>query len=529
MAKAITNTQYYYDIADAIRTKTGKEDTFSPSEMANEILGITTGDTEQWVRPAELPDYSKIDISSDEVLYLTYDTQFVKLASNFISITVVGTATIIEWGTLNNGVFTVSQSTTLASGGTYRATLPDNIGKYVVYRIKPSGASHITRYYLNTSDTTIANQRINAVKQPLIEVYCRLPYINNLGGPLTATNTVSFTHYGAISPTSMAQAFSNSYAIEHIFFESLNTELCTQFVSAFNNCYKIKYYDFDIKVTNKCTSLGSMFYCNRLTKVFPFDLQAWDVSHVTSLQSTFAGCVSLVSLDVDSWDVSAVTTLASTFNACNSLKHLNVQSWNAPLCTNVSTMFNSCQNLDEIDISNLGSDLITTAYIAFQNCYNLKYINVTNLIKDKCKDLRSTFAGCTRLIEIIGLDTWDTSAVTQAASCFYNIASISELDLSQLDLSDITTLANTASFMRYCTELEILTLPQTLHYFGQYFVSDTKQIREYHFLSSTPPSLYSATLFPKYAGMKMYVPVGSLDAYKQAWPGYVDYLVEEGT
>lgn len=529
MAKAVTNTQHYSDIAAAIRTKTGKTQTLQPSEMAAEISSIETATPETWVRPTELPDYSQVDISNEEVLYLTYDTQLVKLASNFVSFYIAGTATVIEWGTLSNGVFTSAGSTTLASGGTYRATLPTNLGKYIVYRIKPSGASHITRYYLGTSNITIASQRINAVKQPLIEVYCRLPYINNLSGPLTATNTISFTHYGAISPTSMASAFSNSYSIEHIFFESLNTQLCTQFASAFNNCYKIKHYDFDLTVTNKCTTLASMFYCNRLTKTFPFDLQEWDVSHVTSLQSTFAGCVSLVSLNISHWDISAVTTLASTFNACYSLKDLDVQLWSAPLCTSVSTTFNGCQNLDEIDVSNLGSDLITTAYTTFQNCYNLKHLNVTNLINNKCTDLRSAFSGCTRLIEIIGLDTWDTSAVTQAASCFYNLASISELDLSQLDLSGITTLANTASFMRYCTELEKLTLPSTLHYCGQYFVSDTKQIREYHFLGSTPPSLYSATLFPKYTGMKMYVPVGSLSAYQNAWSGYVSYLEEEGT
>lgn len=528
MAKAITNTQYYYDIADAIRTKTGKEDTFSPSEMANEILGITTGDTEQWVRPAELPDYSKIDISNDEVLYLTYDTQLVKLASNFIGITIAGTATIIEWGTLNNGVFTVSQSTTLASGGTYRATLPDNIGKYVVYRIKPSGASHITRWYLNNSEPTIASQRITAFKQPLIEVYCRLPYVNYLGAYMASCHTISYTQYGACNPTSMSSAFAYSYAIERIYFEDLDTQNCTTFASAFRNCHRLKYMDFDLTVTNKCTSLQTMFYCLRDIESFPFDFASWDTSKVTSFADMFNGCCSVKNLNVQSWDVSSSTSFQATFASCMSAREIDVSRWVAPRCTTIYSMFNSCHNLEEINLSSLGTNLITTIRYFAYNCGSLLKVDASNLVANKCTDIRDAFGSQVRIVEIIGLDTWDTSSVENAASCFYNMNCISELDLQAWNLSGITKVADTSNFLRYATELEVLTLPSTLNYLGQNFISNSNNIREYHFLNQNPATLYNSTLFPKYTGMKMYVPVGSLNTYKSAWSGYVDYLVEEG-
>ena len=222
MAQSVTNTQHYQDIANAIRVKTGKTDTFRPSEMASEILGITTA-TESWVRPSGLPDYSQVDISDQEVLYMTYDTQCAKRASNFISVVITGSATTVEWGTLSNGVFTAAGSANLASGNTYRATLPTNLGRYVVYRIKPSGSTHISRYYLNTSDTTIASQRISAFRQPLVEVYCRLPYLTNISSYLVSTHTISFTHYGAISPTSMANSFQYGYVLERVYFDALDT------------------------------------------------------------------------------------------------------------------------------------------------------------------------------------------------------------------------------------------------------------------------------------------------------------------
>lgn len=529
MAKAVTNTQHYSDIAMAIRTKTGKTQELRPSEMAAEISSIETAKPEIWQRPNYLPDYSKVNLETQEVLYLTYDTTIVKRKSNFISITVTGSPTTIEWGTLNNGILTVSDSATLDSGGTYRASLPTNLGRYVVYRIKPSGTTHITRWYLNSSEPTIANQRITAFKQPLIEVYCRLPYVNHLGGYMASCHTISYAQYGACNPTSMSSAFAYSYAIERIYFEDLDTQNCTTFVSAFRNCNRLKYMDFDLTVTNKCTSLQTMFYCLREIENFPFDFASWDTSKVTSFADMFNGCCSVEDLNVQSWDVSSATSFSSTFASCMRVRDIDVTRWVAPKCTTVYSMFSGCHNLEEIDISNLGTDLITTVRYFAYNCGSLLKVDVSNLVTNKCTDMRNAFASDVRVVEIIGLDTWDTSSIDNAAECFYNMNCISELDLQALDLSGITKVAQTANFLRYATELEVLTLPPTLNYLGQYFISNANHIREYHFLNPTPATLYNATLFPKYIGMKMYVPVGSLNAYKSAWSGYVDYLVEEGT
>lgn len=42
MANKITNTQYYSDIADAIRSKNGSSDTYTPAQMATAISNIST-------------------------------------------------------------------------------------------------------------------------------------------------------------------------------------------------------------------------------------------------------------------------------------------------------------------------------------------------------------------------------------------------------------------------------------------------------------------------------------------------------
>ena len=528
MAKAVTNTQHYTDIANAIRSRTGKSGALKPSQMAAEIQDIP--DDPKWVRPQELPDYSKITFSStDEVLYMTYDTQLKNAHSNFVGFVINGTATIIEWGTLNNGTFTVAGTANLGSGGTYRATLPSNLGRYIVYRIRPNGTGHITRYYLASSDVVVNSQRIDSARQPMIEVYCRLPYLNNLSGYLTSQYSVSFTHYGAISPTSMYNAFAYSYYLEHIFFESLNTANCVSFAGAFRNCYHLIHMDFDLTVTNKCTTMATMFYCVRNLRYLPFDLSTWDVSKVTSFADTFNSCMSMRYLDVNGWDVSSAVQFSSMFSSCYVLSGLDVSQWEAPKCNTVYAMFYCCQCLDEIDISNLNTTLITNARYLFYNSTSLKKVKVNNLITNKCTDMREIFQNDTALIEIEGLDTWDTSGATMISSCFYNINNMSEIDISSWNLSGVTAIANAATIFRYCQNTEVIRLPSTLKYLGSYCFGGMSVVREYHFTSTTPATLTDNNSITKYAATKIYVPVGSLNAYKTAWPAFADNIFEEGT
>ena len=43
MAKVLTDSQHYTNIANAIRGKNGSSDTYTPAEMADAILAIETG------------------------------------------------------------------------------------------------------------------------------------------------------------------------------------------------------------------------------------------------------------------------------------------------------------------------------------------------------------------------------------------------------------------------------------------------------------------------------------------------------
>ena len=70
MAEKITNTQYYSDIADAIRSKNSSSDSYLPSEMPQAILDLSFNKV--WVVPnglkmfhnnMENPDLSNWDTS----------------------------------------------------------------------------------------------------------------------------------------------------------------------------------------------------------------------------------------------------------------------------------------------------------------------------------------------------------------------------------------------------------------------------------------------------------------------------------
>ena len=130
MAIGYTNTQYYSDIANAIREKTKTTETLTPSEMAPAILSIKGGgSTEGITDPEELYELTRPDdwltmpteseINDDE-LYLLFHIPDGSSAPIAFSVNCTGSYTVTL---LTSESRTEVSSTTVSSGSVYSAEL----------------------------------------------------------------------------------------------------------------------------------------------------------------------------------------------------------------------------------------------------------------------------------------------------------------------------------------------------------------------------------------------------------------------
>ena len=298
-----TNNQYYSDIADAIRNQNGTNNTYAPAKMAEAINKLSQ---KGWQRPVDFPDYSKLDISDEEVLYLTYA---VRANYGFICIKFRG-ATTIDIGTLNNGVYTVLSTENVADNTVYTKLLDNYQMDYIVVRVRPNGG-HITSF--NT--TNLGHQIINGLKyyppyQSMVEAYGRLPFLTTLLNSFrNAGNLKSVTLIDMNSVNSFERILNDSREIENVDIAGVPTTAECTLYYAFGNCPKLKH------------------------------LHLHGAGTKGSAQNAFQGCFLLEDTDIESLNYINTGNLANAFQYCYNLKSLNLSGWNVSNATNISNIF----------------------------------------------------------------------------------------------------------------------------------------------------------------------------------------------
>lgn len=96
-----------------------------------------------------------------------------------------------------------------------------------------------------------------------------------------------------------------------------------------------------------------------------------------------------------------------------------------------------CKNLTEVTINNFVTTPNNNGLLqAFNGCTNLQKVTITADMP--LYNLRDTFRNCTSLVEINGIETWDTSTTKEMYGAFYNC--------SQLPYSVLLQLSNVLDF-----------------------------------------------------------------------------------
>ena len=154
-------------------------------------------------------------------------------------------------------------------------------------------------------------------------------------------------------------------------------------------------------------------------------LSNWNVSNVKNMNYTFASLDTLETLEgLENWDVSNVEGMYATFaigaseytaGHRSSLKEVNaLRNWNVEKVTSIGGFFQLCEDLESIE--------------GIQNW------NVSNV-----KDMSSVFRGCKSITDISPIVNWDTSNLKNINSMFNDCDLLEELDLSNFDLSNVTS------------------------------------------------------------------------------------------
>lgn len=225
-----------------------------------------------------------------------------------------------------------------------------------------------------------------------------------------------------------------------------------------------------------------------------------------------------------------------------------------------SYAFTRCYSLESITFH---KDMTNFEAYAFSRCYNLCYIVIPSMVStipnacfQNCFSLRGL--SLSNKVSDIGASVFDSSYSFERISIPFNVSGIlnscftSCYALKQIRFpKKMTSLSN--SIVSYCYALSDIYIPNGIRSIGSYFVSNCNSlpsitipntissisnnafsncygVGEYHFLSTTPPTLGGTSVFNNIqSDCKIYVPAESLEAYKTAtnWSTHASKMVGE--
>ena len=145
--------------------------------------------------------------------------------------------------------------------------------------------------------------------------------------------------------TDFGHMFSDCYALTHIDFTGWDTGSVDSFAAMFNDCDSIERLDVSEFDTNTARYFNQMFEsCDKLKEIT--GLENFNTSNVVSFYEMFNGSYSLVELNLSSFDTPSLTETMRTFNGCSSLKTIYVgDGWDMSKVTSYDSMFSSCNSL----------------------------------------------------------------------------------------------------------------------------------------------------------------------------------------
>lgn len=196
-----------------------------------------------------------------------------------------------------------------------------------------------------------------------------------------------------------------------------------------NSTYLFSNGNYDAPTTNtliNCTTINGISYLdtsntNNMSYMFSnmqslvsLDLSNFVTSNVKNMELMFFRTHKLISLELKNFNTSKVTNMWAMFNY-SGLKNLDVASFNTANVTNMESMFAE-SSIIELNLSNFSSTKLTRTWNMFGNMLNLTKLDISNLNISNVTDTNKTqmFINDTKLNSLtIGSGFKDIKNVTK--------------------------------------------------------------------------------------------------------------------
>ena len=380
-----------------------------------------------WVRNPKWIDIPYIP-EGEQKIYALYGIQpNSNIETNTICFRIDGGNWTVDWGDGTTEVY----SSTNTAGHTYdfnsidASTETDEGYRQVLVTITPD--TDITRIYLNNTLTALGVRGEH--QKYILDFAARLPNVSCSYFSLPTSDSLErVVVYEIQNSGTMNSTFAGKRGLQHIEFP-YDVSNVTSFNSTFTGCVKLKYPP--ALDTSSGTDFYRMFYgCTNLRRIPKYDL-----SNATTIRQMFVGCRELKYLPELNF-TSACTEARELFSACDALRECPVLGDTSAIVLPTS-FFSNCINLKEIPELDFSS--ATDATNMFNNCTNIEKINKITF-SSALTNLQAMCYGCLRLetAEFVGTSnvtnfyqsfrqcenlrglTIDTSSATNVFQLFYN-------------------------------------------------------------------------------------------------------------
>ena len=528
MAKIFIEESTLSDIGKSIRAKTGRTSKISPLNMPAEIASIQTGDSG-----------SSSPVLSNDATFYDYDGTVV--AS--YSFEEVQALTSLPDGPTHDGLTFQGWNWSLeAIKSMYRAVnvgaiYTTNDGKTRIYITLGEGRTSpllgccpngtvIVDWGDGTTPDTLTGTSTSTIQYTPTHNYASP---GNYVISLTVDGTCGFLGDSNISDTCSLLKYSTTEDRRNRYYQNAITKIelgdgvTSIGQTAFSQCYSLT----NITIPDSVTSIGNSAFsgCYSLTSITIPD-------SVTSIvQSAFRNCYSLANITIPD----GVTSIGFyTFENCYSLANITIPDG----VTSIGFYtFDNCYSLKSIIIPD---GVTSIRESAFRNCHSL----TSTTIPDGVTSIEQTAFGSCYSLTSITIPNSVTSIETSAFSNCYSLTSLTIPDGmasigrnvfgSCYSLTSIT-IPNSVTSIRqnafhYCYSLASIVIPDGVTSIETDAFGDCYGMAEYHFKSTTPPTLSNTDVFYNNPDdFIIYVPQGSLEAYQTAtnWATYASHMQEE--
>ena len=255
---------------------------------------------------------------------------------------------------------------------------------------------------------------------------------------------------------------------------------------------------YTIKITKTSGTGYSLFSTSTYTLLSKY-------SSTANANRVYSNCVQAVRIGTD------CIIGANAFYACYSLTSITIP----PGATSIgATSFYGCNSLTSVSIP---SGVTSISSSVFNGCYSLTSISIPSSVTSISS---SVLNGCCSLTSV----SIPSGITSIGSSWFYSCNSLTSVSIP----SGVTSIGSQAFYS--CYSLTSVSIPSGVTSIGAQAFYNGYGMAEYHFLSTTPPTLANVNAFNNIqSDCIIYVPAASLSTYQAAenWSTYASYMVGE--